>query len=106
MSPRRQLNHLAARKALLQARIAARRLQCQLHAAELEPPLRAADRALAAWQRISPLLKAVGVPAGILLGRQLEKRWGGKFARFARFAPVVLQGVQVFMRAREQSRAR
>ena len=106
MSPRQELNRLAARKALLQARIGVRRLQCQLHAAELEPPLRAADRALAAWRRISPLLKLVGVPAGILLGRELERRLGGRFARLAKFAPVVLQGAGVFLRAREHARAR
>lgn len=69
-----QLNQLAARKELLRARIGLRRLQTVVIAGELARPLALVDRGIALWRQISPLLKAVGIPLG-LLGL---KRWFGR----------------------------
>jgi hypothetical protein len=104
MYPRGELKRLALRKELLQARIAVRRLECQLHAARLAEPLRWGDRALAVWRRISPALKAVGMPLGILLGRKLAHRVGGRFAWLARFAPMAVQAAQAVAQARAGGR--
>lgn len=91
MYPAGELRRLAARKALLEARISVRRLQCMMHGAELARPINWIDRAWTQWKRISPLVKLVGVPVAIGLGQKMARRHG-RLSGLLRFAPVVLQG--------------
>lgn len=78
MYPTAELDRLAARKTVLQARITVRRLECTLAVMELTRPLAAIDRAIATWHRISPFLKILGVPLGLLLTRIVSRKRRGK----------------------------
>ncbi|HVS54354.1 MAG TPA: hypothetical protein VHD62_18505 [Opitutaceae bacterium] len=97
MYPAGELNHLAARKALLRLRIAEHRLQCAQAADELARPLGWIDRALARWRSISPLAKTVGLPVVMLAAKKLLGRFGGvaatvgKLPRLFRSLPAMLQ---------------
>lgn len=104
MYPRGELNRLAARKALLEARIELRRLECQLHAHRLAQPLHFADRARAQWRRIGPLVKLIGVPVAIWAVTKWARRkgGGGKLAGWLKYAPLAIQAAQAFARARQQ----
>ena len=84
------MNRLEARKALLRLRIAERRLACAEAGAELAEPIALIDRGWLLWKRISPFVKALGVPAAMLLGKKLFRR-GTKVASWARFLPLALQ---------------
>lgn len=74
MYPSGQLKELAVRKAVLQQRIAVQRARCVLEAAQILPPLQLADELILKFQRMSPLLRAVGLPLGAWLGRRLLQR--------------------------------
>lgn len=97
MYPAGELNELATRKALLRLRIATRRLECAQAASELARPLGWIDRAVAAWRRISPLTKAVGLPIAMFAAKKLFGRFGGiataagKLPGLFRHLPIVLQ---------------
>lgn len=102
MYPSGELRILAARKALLEARIAARRWQCAQHGVRLAQPIAWLDRACAQWQRISPLVKALGIPVLFGVGRKMAKR-GGVVSGVLRYAPLVLQGWRMFAKARTRA---
>lgn len=74
MYAERELADLAQRKSLVQARIAVRRLQCRLDAAQLAVPLGTVDKAVAFWRQLSPLVKTVGIPVALL---GLRRFFGG-----------------------------
>ena len=101
MYPSGELNLLAARKALLQARIALRRYECAAAAAELTRPIAAIDRGLATWHRISPFVKILGVPLGLLVTRIISRKKQGKptgkskFAAFMTALPIIIRGVNL-----------
>jgi hypothetical protein len=105
MYPRRQLAALAARKALLQAKIEVRRLECAIAATELARPIGWVDRGIALWRRISPIVKALALPGALSLGWFLRKRKAaspsaavpkpGKMAAIMAALPVVLEGVKL-----------
>ncbi len=69
-----QLNELAQRKELLQARIALRRMQTVVIAADLARPLALVDRGLEIWRQFSPMLKMIGLPLSFLGLRGLFRR--------------------------------
>ena len=71
MYPSGELNRLALRKALLRVRIAERRWECRQNGSELMRPVELADRGLAYWRALSPLVKVAGVPLLLMLTRRL-----------------------------------
>ncbi len=89
MYPAGELKLLELRKAMLQLRIAQRRLQCAQAATELSRPIKLVDRGIALWRSVPPLAKAIAVPALLLLLRKLGKR-PGVIGTVARMAPVAL----------------
>ncbi|MBI2510675.1 MAG: hypothetical protein HYV96_01735 [Opitutae bacterium] len=74
MYPAAELNAAAAQKALLRRRIALRRATIVVTADRVARPLRVADRIVAEWRRLSPLIKLAAVPLGALLGRSLHRK--------------------------------
>lgn len=102
MYPAGDLTELAQRKAVLQARIAIRRLECVIAAREIARPLAQVDRGLELWRRISPLVKIFAVPAGLLLTRFIGgrggspgRRRGGKLGALFSLLPLVLRGIEM-----------
>jgi hypothetical protein len=101
MYPRRELELLAARKALLQTRIALRRLEVAAAATEVTRPIAAIDRGLAMWHRVSPFVKVLGVPLGLLLARIVSRKRRGKptgkskFAAFMTALPIIIHGINL-----------
>ncbi len=69
MYPERELNRLAAHKAILRRNIALRRAECVEAAAQVVQPLEWLDRMLASWRRISPLARMAAAPLGFLAAR-------------------------------------
>ena len=107
MYPQGDLDLLATRKALLQARISVRRIQCGDHAARLAQPIRILDRAIAKWRQFSPWLKLIGIPAGLIMGRKMSKRGPpGKFSALLKYVPIAFQAARMITRARANSKAR
>lgn len=111
MYPRRELSELAARKALLQARIAVHRAQCLDAAEEIARPLALVDRGLALWRRVSPMVKLLTAPAGLLLTQWLKRRAvgagatkTGKFAAVMSALPMILRGVKMVQQMRGAKR--
>ena len=103
----RQLEQLANRKALLQARITVRRMECMLAGVQLARPLAFVDRITEGWKRLSPLVKYVGVPLGFMAARKFTKASDGgtskgKLATLLGVLPVVYEAWKGF---REHRRA-
>ncbi len=116
MYPSGQLSELAARKTILQARIAVRRWECAVAAVELARPIAAVDRGVAAWHQLLPIVKLLAVPVGVWLARlsqrstplEPEAKRNGKVAAALAALPLILQAVKLVQefRAIRQSRAR
>jgi hypothetical protein len=86
---------MAARKALLLTRIAARRDACVTAAAELAQPLGWLDQIVARWRGISPLFKMVGVPVGLFFGRKLFRGLGrGRWVVVGMLLRLILRAVR------------
>lgn len=104
MFPGEELDDLARRKALLQARIALGRFDCATAAEALVRPLALIDRGVLLWRRISPVVKLLAIPAGLFLGRRLggraSRRRGGRLGTVLSLAPLFLRGVRLFTSAR------
>jgi hypothetical protein len=95
MYPSGELNALTARKIMLRARIAERRLQCSAAALEVARPISWVDEIIARWRRIPPLAKIVGAPLGLLLRRKIGRRFGGG-GKLLPFAPLVFQAARIW----------
>ena len=107
MYPRAELDRLAAKKELLHARIAVRRLECAEYACTLTRPLAFIDRMMAKWPQVSPWIKLVGIPLGVIVGRRMTKTGrDGKIASFLKYVPLALQAAQLFTKARAGAKAR
>lgn len=114
MYPHGELKALAARKAILQARIAVRRWESAQAAAEFAHPLALIDRGVAMWRRISPFVKLLAVPGGLLLAKLWKSRHpgrgapGGKIGLLFAALPAILRGLKFFqeMRATHPDRKR
>lgn len=106
MFPGEELDDLARRKALLQARIALGRFDCVTAAEALGRPIALVDRGVAVWRRISPVVKLLAIPAGLFLGsrfggsRHPRRRRGGRLGTVLSLAPLILRGVKLFTTAR------
>jgi len=99
MYPDLELTRLAALKAGLRQRIGVQRTQCVLAATQVLRPLAWLDRALALWDRVSPLAKIAAIPLGFLLkaSSSAPPRLLGKLLRWG---PLVLGAVRGLTRAR------
>ena len=114
MYPRGELDALAARKALLQARIAVRRWEVAQAASRLARPLAMVDRGLQMWRSISPFVKLLALPGGLLLTKFLKSRRPaastkkGLLATALGAMPLIFRGVKLVheMRAAKASRRR
>lgn len=114
MYPHGELKALANRKAILQARIAVRRWESAQAAAELAQPIALIDRGVEMWRRISPFIKLLAVPGGLLLAKLWKSRHpgrgrpGGKIGLLLAAVPAILRGLKFFqeMRATPPNRKR
>lgn len=101
MYPRRELDALAARKAIVQARIEVRRWECVQAAQALSRPIAVVDRGLELWRRISPLVKLMGLPAAFLGARKIFRKAGpGKWSKLAALLPAIFRGARIVMQMR------
>lgn len=108
MLANRQLNALADRKLLLQARITVHRLECVMAGTRLAQPLALVDRVWGHWRRLSPWVKFLGVPLGILGVRKMTRASDGgtskgKLAALLGLLPVAIEAWKGF---REHQRTR
>ena len=105
MYPSGELKRLADRKVLLQARIAVRRWEMAVAAAEVARPIASIDRGLEVWRRISPFVKLFGVSLGLLIPRIIARRHKGKptgkskFAAFMTALPLIIRGINMVKQA-------
>ncbi len=95
MYPSRELDRLARHKAALCCRIAHRRLECAEAVAGVERPLRWLDRAIAFWQRVSPVAKVAAIPLALLAQRTLFRRMK-IIPTLLRWAPLAFSAGRVF----------
>jgi len=95
MYPAGDLKRLAERKRRLCARAVINRAELSAHAANLARPVVLADRAIALWHRMSPWVKYVALPAGLLARRPVVRQLS-RVPRFLRWAPVALRAVRIF----------
>lgn len=85
MYPRRELSELAARKAVVQARIAVHRSECVVAAAQIASSFGWVDRLNTQWRRLPSPLKTIGVPVALLFAKKMFPAAAGSVAwRFAR----------------------
>ncbi len=111
MYPTEELNRLANRKMVLQARIAVRRWESAQAAAELARPLALVDRGLEMWRRVAPFVKVLLVPGGLLLAKVMKSKrdahggHGGKLSIFLGALPAILQGITLFQQMRAKKAA-
>jgi hypothetical protein len=113
MYPSRQLTELAARKTLLRARIAVRRWECAAAATQIARPIALLDRGVALWHRISPVIKMLGIPAGLFLIQFFKRRGArnaakksGKMGAVMAALPMILRGVKMVQEMRGAHRVR
>jgi len=92
MYPQADLNILAFRKQALIHRIRMRRDECEIHAREVLKPVVWAEGLYEKWRAISPLVKLVAVPAGLMATRKLMPKVGG----LLNWAPMALKIFRAF----------
>lgn len=106
MSTRGKLDELIQRKRILEARIALRRIECQIAGAQLARPLAVADRLQDGWSRVAPWVKLVGPVVGVFatrrLGRSNFRR--GKLGAILGFLPIALKVWKGFNAVRQRRR--
>lgn len=102
MYPQRELAALAARKALLQARVAVHRWECAQAMVELSRPISMVDRGIDMWRKISPFIKLLGIPASILGVRKIMRGSGGagKISKLMGMMPIVVRVARAVMQMR------
>lgn len=89
MYPAGELTHLAYHKARIRLRIANRREEFALAAAEATRPLEWLDRAVAWWKKVKPFMKLAAIPAGLLVKKVF-------FPRFRIFSSLLRWGPAIF----------
>lgn len=103
MSTAERLADLARRKAVLRARIAERRAECERAAADLVRPLAIADKGLALWRATPEPVKALGLPVAALAAQKLAKHLPG--VSVAKYVPLAMRGWRMFQDLRDRRRA-
>jgi hypothetical protein len=92
MYPKRELDRLAARKAVLSMRIDVHRAECAEALTTFAAPLEFIDRLLGFLRKIKPVAMLAAGPIGALVGRS-ESRTLRFFGSIARWAPLIFGGV-------------
>src|SRR5215207_7729721 len=106
MYPSGELKRLEERKVLLRARIAVRRWETAAAAVRIARPIGALDRALEVWHRISPFVKLMAVPLGLIIPRIIARKRRGKPTGKSKFAalmaalPLIIRGMNMVKDAR------
>ena len=101
MYPRRELDRLGARKAIVHARIEVHRWECVQAAAELSRPVAVIDRGIELWRRLSPLVKLMGLPMAFFGTRKVLRCVGrGKWSKLAALLPAVMRGARLVRQMR------
>jgi hypothetical protein len=102
MYPSGELTRLAQRKSVIQARIAVRRWETAAAVLDVARPIAYIDRAIELWRRVSPFLKFLAVPAGIMVTRMLTRRKRphaprrkGKIAMLLTVLPLIFRGLKM-----------
>lgn len=95
MYPAGDLKRLAGRKRRLCERAVANRAELAAHAANLSRPVVLADRAVDLWRRMSPWIKYLALPAGLLARRPVARQFA-RVPRLLRWAPLALRMVRLF----------
>ncbi len=92
MSARGKLDELIQRKQILEARIALRRIECQIASAQLARPLAFVDRLHDGWERVAPWVKLAGPVIGVFATRRMSRSHfrRGKLGVLFSFLPVAL----------------
>jgi len=101
MYPHEQLIWLGHHKAALRRRIMLRRIRCAAAAAEVVQPLLWLDQAVSQWRKLSPLLKFVAVPLGVLLKKSAGPRLRTLGTLF-RWGPLLLGAFRALTAPRER----
>jgi hypothetical protein len=99
MYPRAELTELAARRAALQTRIAARRALTATVAARVIRPLAKFDQLHARWRKVSPVLKIAAVPLAFVL-KQRFFPGVSLWRSMLRWSPLMLGMMRRMSRAR------
>lgn len=99
MYPNGELSELDAQKNALRRRIQLRRAECALAAQGAVRPLEWIDRAIAMWQKISPMAKLASVPLALLLKRTLFRR-AKIFGSLLRWGPLAFRMFRASQMAR------
>jgi hypothetical protein len=101
MYPTAELTDLAARKAVLRAKILVDRQRCCVQATEAARPLHLIDRVVTQWRKIPPIAKIAVLPLGLLLRRAVAARGKEKImGRAMRFVPMVMNALKILKTAR------
>jgi len=100
MYPDGEIGGLAARRELLCARIAARRQASVEAAVELTRPLGWIDQMVARWRGVSPLIKLVGVPAGLYVLRSVFRVGRGRWVMVGMLMRFILRATRAAGKSR------
>lgn len=103
MYPDAELTRLAAHKAALRRRIAARRADCAEALQRVAQPLAVLDRIRDLWRRVAPLARMLALPVGLLFARSVPSRTGF-FGRVLRWTPIVFAAWRSFTAATRRPR--
>ena len=95
MYPQSELDELTRRKATLRCRIARQREEMAEATSVVTRPLAWVDRAVALFQRISPLALLAALPVGLLVKRTVSPRLK-IVGSLLKWAPIVLSAVRGF----------
>lgn len=104
MSTRGKLDELIQRKQILEARIALRRIECQIAGAQLARPLAFVDRLHDGWERVAPWVKLVGPVIGVFATRRMQRSHfrRGKVGVLLSFLPIALDVWKGFSAVRQR----
>ena len=105
MYPEPELTRLAAHKAVLQRRIAHRRIQCVEAATQVLRPFAWLDRMLAVWRRLTPLAQFAAIPLGFLVRRTVFPRFKtlGSLLRWGPLVFTAIRGISSMVKIQQGS---
>ncbi len=104
MYPDAELKRLEMYKTALRLRIAIRRLEISLAAAEVERPIVWLDKVVAVWRKLRPLAQFAAIPVALFLKRTLLRNTG-IFGTLLRWGPAVFGAGKLFAAMRRSPTA-